>query len=210
MRTILRLTIHVDQCAHELNPNNGHGWKLTDFRSRTGRPSDRDRFDPAEDEELAIMLADGLAHWCHTVGDTWRTGQPRHRHADGIVVWVAPHADCPTYDNRRPSADAFLRSYSQWANGEVYGYTLTDYRTGDDVDSCWGFIGDDEITTGVLDHERQTLTAPNTFVVIDGDGSYAVDESTLRKAGVKLVPQAEADRMIAEDTRAATMEALTV
>lgn len=30
--------------------------------------------------------------------------------------------------------------YSKWANGEVYGYVIKD-RNGDDVDSCWGYIG---------------------------------------------------------------------
>ena len=33
-----------------------------------------------------------------------------------------------------------VETYSQWANGEVYGYTVTD-TAGDAVESCWGFIG---------------------------------------------------------------------
>jgi len=33
-----------------------------------------------------------------------------------------------------------VAEYSQWANGEVYGYTVTD-SDGEQVDSCWGFIG---------------------------------------------------------------------
>jgi len=28
--------------------------------------------------------------------------------------------------------------------GQVYGYTIVDTETGDQVDSCWGFVGDDE------------------------------------------------------------------
>jgi hypothetical protein len=34
-----------------------------------------------------------------------------------------------------------VQTYSQWANGEVYGYTITG-EAGEEVDSCWGFIGD--------------------------------------------------------------------
>ena len=33
-----------------------------------------------------------------------------------------------------------IDEYSKWASGEVYGYVIKD-RNGDDVDSCWGFIG---------------------------------------------------------------------
>lgn len=38
---------------------------------------------------------------------------------------------------------AEVAEYSKWANGEVYGYTITDPE-GDEVDSCWGIIGLDE------------------------------------------------------------------
>lgn len=43
--------------------------------------------------------------------------------------------------------------YTQWANGEVYGYVIED-ADGDTLDSCWGFIGysDDEYLLG----ERKT------------------------------------------------------
>jgi hypothetical protein len=33
-----------------------------------------------------------------------------------------------------------VAEYSKWANGEVYGYTITDPE-GDEVDSCWAIIG---------------------------------------------------------------------
>lgn len=35
-------------------------------------------------------------------------------------------------------------TYSQWANGEVYSYTITD-AAGNEVDSCGGFIGWDDV-----------------------------------------------------------------
>lgn len=44
-----------------------------------------------------------------------------------------------------------VQTYSKWANGEVYGYTVTD-ATGEEVDSCWGFIGD-------LEHVREEAKA---------------------------------------------------
>ena len=36
-----------------------------------------------------------------------------------------------------------VETYSQWANGEVYAYTVTD-ANGEETDSCGGFIGDAE------------------------------------------------------------------
>jgi len=36
-----------------------------------------------------------------------------------------------------------VKEYSAWANGEVYGFVVEDSE-GDEVDSCWGFIGDPE------------------------------------------------------------------
>jgi hypothetical protein len=37
--------------------------------------------------------------------------------------------------------EAEIGAYSDWANGNCYGYVVTDVN-GDEIDSCWGFIGD--------------------------------------------------------------------
>jgi hypothetical protein len=34
--------------------------------------------------------------------------------------------------------------YSEWANGECFGYILKDEQ-GDEVDACWGFVGMDSV-----------------------------------------------------------------
>lgn len=50
---------------------------------------------------------------------------------------------CPdplTDDWLREGMEAEIDEYSKWANGECYGYGITD-RNGEHVDSCWGFIG---------------------------------------------------------------------
>lgn len=39
-------------------------------------------------------------------------------------------------------ANSICDGYSDWANGEVYGYVIE--GVGDDNDSCWGFVGDPE------------------------------------------------------------------
>lgn len=39
---------------------------------------------------------------------------------------------------------AEVAEYSAWANGEVYCYHVTDTETGEELDSCYGFIGDSD------------------------------------------------------------------
>lgn len=41
----------------------------------------------------------------------------------------------------RQCAKGEIKTYLAWANGEVYGYTVTDKETGEHLDSCWGFCG---------------------------------------------------------------------
>jgi hypothetical protein len=40
--------------------------------------------------------------------------------------------------------------YGRWANGETYGYTLHD-PDGNEVDSCWGFIGRENVEAEAKD-----------------------------------------------------------
>ena len=41
-------------------------------------------------------------------------------------------------------AQGIASEYSDWANGECFGYILKD-EDGDEVDACWGFIGRDAV-----------------------------------------------------------------
>lgn len=41
-------------------------------------------------------------------------------------------------------AQGVAETYSQWANGECFGYILKD-EDGEEIDSCWGFIGMDHV-----------------------------------------------------------------
>jgi len=41
--------------------------------------------------------------------------------------------------------------YDQYLRGEVYGYTVTDRHTGEVIDSCWGFYGENPHANGMAD-----------------------------------------------------------
>jgi hypothetical protein len=36
-----------------------------------------------------------------------------------------------------------VEEYDQYLNGEVYGFIITDDETGEEIDSCWGFYGEE-------------------------------------------------------------------
>ena len=62
---------------------------------------------------------------------------------DGFIIFTDEYADnFPDYARRYEMARQDLETYSEWANGEVYGYTLTD-ADGNEVDSLWGMYGFD-------------------------------------------------------------------
>jgi hypothetical protein len=42
--------------------------------------------------------------------------------------------------------------YHQYLHGEVYGFTLTDRETGETIDSCWGFYGENPWTNGMAEY----------------------------------------------------------
>lgn len=42
----------------------------------------------------------------------------------------------------RRVAQGEISEWNAWADGEVYGYIVTDTTTGEEVDSCWGFYGE--------------------------------------------------------------------
>jgi hypothetical protein len=45
-----------------------------------------------------------------------------------------------------------VETYNQYMNGEVYGFTITDRASGDVLDACAGFYGENPWTNGMADH----------------------------------------------------------
>lgn len=63
------------------------------------------------------------------------------------------------------AAELVCEEYTSWVNGEIYGYVVED-SNGDDLDSCWGFVGD-----------------PNEFVLEEGREAlkYEVEKDIKRR-----------------------------
>lgn len=158
------LTVRVEFDRDLECPNEFGGWKLYSFCGRHksfASPSSlglslevKDGSPVVVDSELRRQLRNGLAHFLsyyeHT-GCIWfrRDGETPVgvefqwdgvRNA-GLLVWEGESEDVPKgRDKRRESADAFLREYTAWANGQGYWYAIENDE-GEPLDSCGGFLG---------------------------------------------------------------------
>lgn len=79
----------------------------------------------------------------------------------------------PDGDDARKAAAALVDTWNDCLSGNVYGYVIKD-ADGDQVDSCWGFVGDPD-TSGVVSDATAQAQA-----FTDGD---ARDAATARDAG---------------------------
>lgn len=68
--------------------------------------------------------------------------------------------------------EARLETYTSWANGYVYGYRLFN-KLGEEVDSCWGFIGSDY---------DELLSNIKSYVDTDDDKFIEFEPETLKQA----------------------------
>lgn len=51
-----------------------------------------------------------------------------------------------------------IETFSQWANGDVFGYTITDSDDNEIQDgSCWGFYGWDHEESGLLEYAKDAI-----------------------------------------------------
>ena len=66
----------------------------------------------------------GWLHLCRT-----------HRHPNGMAQSLPK-----TMNRARQALEAEVKAYDAYLRGECYGYRL--YKDGEEIDSCWGFLGD--------------------------------------------------------------------
>lgn len=77
-----------------------------------------------------------------------------------IAEWGKKLATKAVREKARKYLAGEVETYSQWANGEVYGYDVQD-KEGNSLDSCWGFYGIDycrEEALSQAEYSAKTLT----------------------------------------------------
>lgn len=61
----------------------------------------------------------------------------------GIMIWNGKAKDCgKNFEERQKHAISVTQTYTDWCNGDVYGFKIFDDED-NEVDSCWGFYGYD-------------------------------------------------------------------
>lgn len=86
----------------------------------------------------------GVALSLATFSCPWDSGQ------FGFIV-VSPEqwrALGVSVEHRDRYIQSAFQEWAEWLAGNVYGYRITD-DAGDEVDSCWGFIGTDAASSGM-------------------------------------------------------------
>lgn len=76
----------------------------------------------------------------------------------------------------REKAKEYIRAtvecFAQWLRGDVYGFTVTDTKTGEHVDSCWGFYGREDCEQAMMEsvarHNQDADTSLNLAAVQAG------------------------------------------
>ena len=175
--TAIKLLIkfwHDDQAD---SPCEEDGWKSYSFSTRhsnhaspynVGFEEDDDGND-VPDKDLQAKLDAGLAftlsYFEHGQCSWSLSGEGPQCRWDsvrfaGLLVWEQDAGDLgpETYEEREKDARAFIERFTNWCNGEIYGYTIEAYSkcphcgqddeldaeiVGFDLPSCGGYYGDD-------------------------------------------------------------------
>ncbi len=134
---MLTVNIFNDEPGYDDNPNQWQDWHVITFN--TGRETDepcmlyrqREPLTVGErpvpvDDHIRDMLAQGRAFWIQHDTDgvfrPWIDAPGCARAVAGIVVWN-DQTKAPT---DKASATAALKTWSQWFNGEAYGWQVMD------------------------------------------------------------------------------------
>lgn len=155
-----RLIVTVEQDTDATNPleDCDGTWTIyhfgSDYRQRDGKTADDFMFTETGDYRtirnivIAKKLSVGLAFWFTGDGDysEFQVTQDDDytRHHTGIMVWENKPKDmgARSYADRMQDAKNELEAYDAWCRGDACGYRIED-GDGEDVESCWGFIGPD-------------------------------------------------------------------
>jgi hypothetical protein len=181
------LTIETDIDAE--SPNDWDGWKLHSFWREHVSFTRREEFvDENDNLKIGIRrkLECGTAFWLiyyehglclwklYDAESVWK--------ADGILVYDGKVTDLsPDKAVRKEYAKGFVDAYTEWSNGNCYYFSLKEYESGLDADSCGGFYGLDDLAEGLNDY----LCDGDLIVAVEGDCKDMAQYLKLKK-GVEI------------------------
>jgi len=146
----IKISVWHDEDA--MDPCDFGLWKVFSFSRRHYNFKNPDDIDLKKTEP---KLKDGRAFWldCYQHGCcTWSLhGEGTQCQFDtakkGGILFLLDQ-EFVLEEDRKERACEFLNMYSQWCNGECYGWSVED-ENGDVIDSCGGYIGMDDLIEGI-------------------------------------------------------------
>jgi hypothetical protein len=164
----VRLSIHQDESPFSPREDDNLG-KMVCWHKRYELGDKHDYADPEDfkPEEHAVCLAlylydhSGITISCKPFSCPWDSGQIGWIYCD--VADIVKEYGKNTKANR-DKAERLLRSevetYDTYLRGDVYGFVLEKadkcgecgHTEWEEIDSCWGFYGDDLKENGMLEH----------------------------------------------------------
>ena len=211
-KTVLVVTVDYD--LNTETPCDGEGaWELVSFRSRDHgyqNPYELLRYDPQRGEARALNI--GLQRQLDT-GTAFFVSRYEHggvvwglqgevpacrwdtSEVAGLLIWKWGARLLPKgLDARRAMARDFLKTYTEWANGECFAFMIDREATGRDpyvetgdrilLDASSGYIGPDalaEVLAETLIEFRKEW--PGCRLVWEGDAWRCVDHLVLDQMG---------------------------
>jgi len=84
----------------------------------------------------------------------------------GVLVWEQPvrNLGAKTYEDRADDARRFVETYTNWANGECYGYMIEP-----EGESCGGFFSAEDLFQDMQEH---TANLNPDDVVFEGEAAW--------------------------------------
>lgn len=117
---------------------------------------------------LGLYDHSGITMYIGNSHDRWDGGQV------GFIYCTQKEID-NEWDGDKEKAEKYLRgeveTYDQYLTGDVYGFSVTNPRNGEEIDSCWGFYGHkyvEEEANSIADnfvHPHDAAYAKNATVV---------------------------------------------
>lgn len=113
------------------------------------------------------------------------------RGSDGIIVWENPVGEmgAKTPEDREEDAALCLETYTEWANGSCFWYSLVDADTDEQVDSCGGLIGYEETAEAIVEYSNMAEMGPMRVKVTGTAADIAEMYRTTFPANVVFVKQ---------------------
>ncbi len=181
------ITVNIEPDDSPEDPSEWAGWRMYSFSDRHGSYKDPEKLglslsqgpdgipiiqNPGLRQKLDVGLAFWLSYYEHG-SCVWALldQAPKCRfdgtRIAGLLIWSQKPEDmgAKTYETRTKDAEGFLKTYTNYCNGEVYGYRVDDPEGKIEDAGCWGFYE--------LDHMFREIkeTTGNREVVFGGRAS---------------------------------------